>query len=104
MIYANFNVKKRSRTNIIGSLILGIPLCWVVLTRGLWTEASIFNLSLLNFEVTQQGYGMYVKYIMSSFLIIFGLSMLVQFSSYIISEFNNLENKATDDNSLLRGN
>ena len=104
VIYANFNVKKRSRTNIIGSLILGIPLCWVVLTRGLWTEASIFNLSLLNFEVTQQGYGMYVKYIMSSFLIIFGLSMLVQFSSYIISEFNNLENKATDDNSLLRGN
>ena len=34
---------------------------------------------------------MYVKYIMSSFLIISALSMLIQFSSFIISEMNKLE-------------
>jgi hypothetical protein len=89
---------------MVGSLVLGIPLCWIVLSRGLWTDSSIFNLSLLNFEVTQQGYGMYVKYIMSSFLIIFALSMLIQFSSFIISEMNKFENFNESNNVKPKGN
>ncbi len=91
VIYANFTEKSKSYVNILGSLILGIPLCWVVLIRGLWNESSPFNLALLNFEVTQQGFGMYVKYLMSGFLVIFALSMLFQFSSYIIRYMNSLE-------------
>ena len=104
VIYANFSNRKKALTNIAGSIVLGIPLCWVVLSRGLWTESSIFNLSLLNFEVTQQGYGMYVKYIMSSFLIIFALSMLIQFSSFIISEMNKLEKFKEENRALAEGN
>ena len=46
VIYANFSNRKKAFTNIAGSIVLGIPLCWVVLSRGLWTESSIFNLSL----------------------------------------------------------
>ena len=84
---------RKAHTKIYGSLIFGIPLCWVILIRGLWNESSPFNLALLNFEVTQQGFGMYVKYLMSGFLIIFALSMLFQFSSYIISHINSLDNK-----------
>ncbi len=91
VLYANFKPKLKAKTNIGGSALLGIPLCWVVLTRGLWSESSPFNLALLNFEVTQQGFGMYVKYIMSAFLVVFALSMLFQFSSYIISQLNELE-------------
>ncbi len=91
VLYASFTDKSKSYTNILGSLILGIPLCWVVLIRGLWSESSPFNLALLNFEVTQQGFGMYVKYLMSGFLIIFALSMLFQFCSYIIYYINKLE-------------
>ena len=91
VIYANFSEKSKSYVNIFGSLILGIPLCWVVLIRGLWNQSSPFNLALLNFEVTQQGFGMYVKYLMSGFLIIFALSMLFQFSNYIIRYMNSLE-------------
>ena len=91
VLYANFTEKSRSYINIFGSLILGIPLCWVVLIRGLWSQSSPFNLALLNFEVTQQGFGMYVKYLMSGFLIIFALSMLFQFSSYMIRYMNNIE-------------
>ena len=85
--------KSLSNDVVFGSIFLGIPLCWVVLIRGCWHETSPFNLALLNFEVTQQGFGMYVKYLMSGFLIIFALSMLFQFSSYIISHINSLDNK-----------
>ena len=93
VLYANFTEKSKAYTNIFGSIFLGIPLCWIVLIRGCWHETSPFNLALLNFEVTQQGFGMYVKYLMSGFLIIFALSMLFQFSSYIISHINSLVNK-----------
>jgi TRAP-type mannitol/chloroaromatic compound transport system permease small subunit len=93
VLYANFTQKSKAYTNIFGSIFLGIPLCWVVLIRGCWHETSPFNLALLNFEVTQQGFGMYVKYLMSGFLIIFALSMLFQFSSYIISHINALDDK-----------
>ena len=100
VLYANFSNKSKSYTNIFGSLILGIPLCWVVLLRGLWNQSSPFNLALLNFEVTQQGFGMYVKYLMSGFLIIFALSMLFQFCSYIIYYINRLEHKEELDEGI----
>ncbi len=93
VLYANFSDRLKAITNIGGSVLLGIPLCWIVLTRGLWNETSPFNLALLNFEVTQQGFGMYVKYIMSGFLVIFALSMLFQFSSFLIEQLNQLESE-----------
>ena len=96
VLYANFSEKGKAYTNICGSILLGIPLCWVILIRGCWHETSPFNLALLNFEVTQQGFGMYVKYLMSGFLIIFALSMLFQFSSYIIRYMNIIEHKEKD--------
>jgi len=91
VLYANFSDKLKAKVNIWGALLLGSPLCWIVLTRGLWNETSPFNLALLNFEVTQQGFGMYVKYIMSGFLIIFAVSMLFQFSSFLVAQLNILE-------------
>ena len=100
VLYANFSEKGKAYTNICGSILLGIPLCWVILIRGCWHETSPFNLALLNFEVTQQGFGMYVKYLMSGFLVIFALSMLFQFSSYIIRYINILERK---EENLIHG-
>ena len=95
VLYASFQKKVKAKINIWGTLLLGAPLCWIVLTRGLWNDTSAFNLALLNFEVTQQGFGMYVKYIMSGFLIVFALSMLFQFSSFLVAQLNVLEQ---DDN------
>lgn len=95
VLYASFQKKVKAKINIWGTLLLGSPLCWIVLTRGLWNDTSAFNLALLNFEVTQQGFGMYVKYIMSGFLIVFALSMLFQFSSFLVAQLNVLEQ---DDN------
>ena len=97
VLYANFSERRKAYTNIYGSFLLGIPLCWVVLIRGCWNETSPFNLALLNFEVTQQGFGMYVKYLMSGFLIVFALSMLFQFSSYIIRYMNILEQRVENE-------
>lgn len=91
VLYAGFSGRRKAHTNVFGSLILGLPLCWIVLTRGLWNESSPFNLALLNFEVTQQGFGMYVKYLMSGFLVVFALSMLFQFASFMIDELNKIE-------------
>lgn len=91
VLYAGFSRRLKALINVYGSLILGLPLCWITLTRGLWNESSPFNLALLNFEVTQQGFGMYVKYLMSGFLIIFALAMLFQFASFMIEELNKLE-------------
>ena len=96
VIYASFNRKQKAYTNIFGSFFLGMPLCWVILTRGMLLETSPLNMSLLNFEVTQQGFGMYVKYLMSAFLIVFAVSMIFQFSSFILSElkqFNSQKQK-----------
>jgi len=95
VLYASFSARMKIFTNMFGSLILGIPLCWIVLFRGLWSENSPFNLALLNFEVTQQGFGMYVKYLMSGFLIVFALSMIFQFSSFILSEMKKLDSDAS---------
>ena len=35
-------------------------------------------------EVSQSGYGMYVKYLMVGFLAIFAFSMVLQFASYLL--------------------
>ena len=46
---------------------------------------------------------MYVKYLMSGFLIVFAISMLFQFASVIIKELNVLENnREADDTGALQ--
>ena len=52
--------------NAVGSLLLGMPLCWVILVIGMGASPSIINSPLLSFEVTQAGFGMYVKYLMAA--------------------------------------
>ncbi len=85
ILYAGFSERGKAYTNFFGSLVLGIPLCWLILIRGMWGKTNVVNGPLLNFEVTQSGFGMYVKYLMAGFLIIYALSMLIQFVSYCLS-------------------
>jgi len=85
ILYAGFSERGKAWSNVIGSLVLGLPLCWIILTRGLWDKSNLINAPLLTFEVTQSGYGLYVKYIMAGFLLIYGLSMMIQFASYFLS-------------------
>ena len=85
VFYTNFSTRGKAWANIGGSLLLGLPLCWTILTQGLWAKGSSINAPLLSYEISQSGYGMYVKYLMAGFLIVFALSMIVQFCSYILS-------------------
>ena len=85
VLYSGFSERGKAWTNALGSLLLGMPLCWVVLTRGMWEKSNLINAPLLTYEVTQAGFGMYVKYLMAGFLVVYALSMLVQFSSYFLS-------------------
>ena len=98
VVYANFSEKNKSLVNVLGSAALGIPLCWVIISRGMWDKTSVINSALLNFETSQSGFGMYVKYLMAGFLIIFSLSMILQFSSFIMKHLHALLHE-TDDSS-----
>jgi TRAP-type mannitol/chloroaromatic compound transport system permease small subunit len=85
VLYTGFSRRGKAWINVLGSLLLGIPLCWTILSLGMWSKASVINSPLLAFETTQSGFGLYVKYLMAGFLAIYALSMMVQFTSYFLS-------------------
>jgi TRAP-type mannitol/chloroaromatic compound transport system permease small subunit len=91
ILYNKFKPKNKAIANIIGSLFFGIPLCGLILFYGMQGKQSTINAPLTNFEVTQQGIaGLYVKYMMAGFLAIFAITMIIQFSAYILSNANNI--------------
>ena len=83
VLYAGFRNRSRGRVNAVGSVLLGMTLCWTILLLGMWTKSSIIISPILVFETTQTGFGMYVKYFMAGFLGVFGISMMLQFVSYM---------------------
>ncbi len=94
VLYAGFTKRTRGWVNAVGSLILGIGLCWVILCVGHWGKSSIINSPLLNIEVSQSGFGMYVKYLMAGFLGIFAISMMIQFASYLLESIADIREEA----------
>lgn len=84
VLYAGFTKKTRGLVNAWGSIILGIAFCAVILAIGMWTKTSIITSALRAFEVTQSGFGMYVKYLMAGFLGLFAITMMIQFASYLL--------------------
>ena len=86
VLYTGFSERKKAWTNAIGSFVLGIPLCLIVIFLGLSGKASIINGPVLSFEITQQGSNrLYLLYLMAIYLIVFAVSMLTQFTSYFMS-------------------
>jgi len=84
VLYAGFRSRTKGLVNAFGSILLGASLCYVVLWLGMGSKSSIINAPLLTYEVTQQGFGMYVKYLMAAFLAIFAISMMIQFAGYFL--------------------
>ena len=84
LFYSKFKTKAKALSNAIGCVLLGLPLCWAILSTGMWVRGSSLNGPLLVFEIYQQGFGMYVKYLMVGFLVVFAVSMLVQFMGYFL--------------------
>lgn len=84
ILYAGMVERKKAWTNVIGSVFLGVPLCWVIMVSGMWDKSNLINAPMLSFEVTQSGYGLYVKYLMAGFLLVYALTMLTQFLGYAL--------------------
>ncbi len=84
ILYTSFSERGKAWANTLGSTILGMPLCWIVLTMGLWTQSNVITGPMLSYEVTQSGYGLYVKYLLAAFLLVFAVSMLIEFASYML--------------------
>ncbi len=84
VLYAQRSVRYKAIVNTVGVFLLAYPLCWIILSLGLWEKNSILNSPLLNFEISQSSYGLFIKYIMAAFLVVFAVSMLLQFSSYLL--------------------
>lgn len=85
VLYARISNRKKAWVNALGSLLLGLPLCWIILYYGMDTRQSSLMAPILSFEVSSSGYGMYIKYIMGSFLIVYAVSMAIIFISYFLS-------------------
>ncbi|MCP5266466.1 MAG: TRAP transporter small permease subunit [Burkholderiaceae bacterium] len=83
VFYTTFRDRTKGFVNAYGSILLGITLCWTIIFVGTSSKTAIINGPLLNFEVSQSGFGMYVKYLMAAFLGVFAITMLVQFVSYL---------------------
>ena len=84
VLYASFSERTKGMVNAVGSIVLGMSLCWVIIHYGMGNRAAIINSPLLSFEVTQTGFGLYVKYWMAAFLAIYAVTMLLQFCGYFL--------------------
>jgi TRAP-type mannitol/chloroaromatic compound transport system permease small subunit len=98
VLYAGFTKRTKAWSNTFGLLLLGIPLCWIILTMGMWGKGNSINSPLISFEISQSGYGLYVKYMMVGYLVIFSLSMMVQFCSYLLNNIADLRNEPELEN------
>lgn len=84
VFYAGFSARTKGIVNAVGSVILGMSLCTVILVIGMGGKQNIINSPILTYETTQAGFGLYVKYLMAGFLGIFAISMMIQFVAYFL--------------------
>ena len=94
VFYAGFSPKGKGMVNAVGSILLGLTLCWTIIAIGFGGKAAIINSPVMNFEVSQSGFGMYIKYLMAGFLGVFAVSMMLQFVSYLMEATADYRNEA----------
>lgn len=93
VLYSSVSNKKKAWVNALGSLLLGLPVCWTILYYGMGTKQSSLIAPILSFETSPSGYGMYTKYLMAAFLIVFAVSMAMIFISYFLKSCSFLFNE-----------
>ncbi|MCB1385196.1 MAG: TRAP transporter small permease subunit [Nitratireductor sp.] len=83
ILYASFRRRSKGVVNAVGTVLLGMATCWVILGIGFNGKQSIVNAPVVNFEVSQAGpFGMFTKYQMAAFIALFAITMLIEFVSY----------------------
>lgn len=99
VLYAGFSKRGKAWANACGSILLGLPICYTILVLGMWGRGSSLNSPLLSFEISQSGYGMYVKYLMAGFLVVFAISMIVQFAGFFLDSVAVIKGQDIDEES-----
>jgi TRAP-type mannitol/chloroaromatic compound transport system permease small subunit len=84
VLYSGFTARTKGLVNAVGAVVLGLPLCWVILIVGLDQSTAIITSPMLRLEVSQSGFGMYVKYLLAGYLAIFAITMAIQFAAYLL--------------------
>ncbi len=84
VLYSGFSTRRKAWVNALGAIFLGAPVCWIVLTMGLANNLSVISGPLLSFEISQSSFGMYVKYLLAAYLLIFASTMLLEFMSVLL--------------------
>jgi len=97
VLYSRFTKRNKAWTNAVGTLLLGLPLGCIILMTGMWDKTSSINSPLFSFEVSQSGYGLYVKYLMVGFLAVYAVSMIIQFFSYLLDSVADLREEPSGD-------
>jgi len=93
VLYSKFSSKTKGIVNSYGSILLGMTLCWSIILLGMWEKTNIIVNPMLSYESAQSGFGMYTKYWLASFLAIFAISMMIQFSSYLFESYADYRNE-----------
>ncbi len=84
VFYAGMSPKGKGFINALGATAMGCAMCWTILLNGFGSKSAIIYSPLVNFEVSQSGFGMYTKYLMAGFLGVFAITMLIQFVSQFL--------------------
>lgn len=93
VFYAGFKSRTKGIVNAIGSVLLGMSLCWTILLVGLGSKSSVIYAPIRSFETSQSSYGLYVKYLMAGFLAVFAVTMMIQFVSYLMASVADLRDE-----------
>jgi len=93
VLYSKFTSKTKGIVNLYGSVLMGMTLCWCILLLGMWEKTNVIVNPMLSYESAQSGFGMYTKYWLASFLAIFAISMMIQFSSYLFESYADYKNE-----------
>ncbi len=99
VLYSRFSQHSKAWSNAVGAVLLGLPLGWIILVTGMWDKTSSINSPVISFEVSQSGYGLYVKYLMVGFLAVYAVSMIIQFCSYLLEKVADLRQEPGGDQS-----
>lgn len=83
LFYARFTSRTKGLVNAVGTLLLGMPFCWLILIVGMAGKTGIINSALLSFEIEGLGDGLYILYLMTVFMGAFAISMLIAFVGFL---------------------
>ncbi len=87
IFYSAMRMRSRALVNGLGAVVLGMPMCWIILIYGTSTSASQIVGPFLRFEQSQQSYGMFTKYLLAVYLGVFAVTMLFQFAALVLRSY-----------------